>query len=676
MAFVASCIPASGQEGIEEIIVTADPLSAFDAHLARPAEVLDKQTLRNKDSRSIGEAVADTLGVSAADFGPSVGRPVIRGLSGARVRVLEDGIGTMDVSTISQDHAVASEPIFAEQIEIFRGPATLLYGSGASGGFVNIVGERIPTMAPDRLRGSAYGHHDSASGGWLGAFKATGPLGDSAAVYLELMKRDTDDYDIPGFSETAPDEDATEGALENSDVDTEQVTGGASFVGGRGFIGLSVGAFANNYGVPGAHHEAASAGSEEEAERGVRIDQEQTRFDLKGELHDPLAGLRLIRTRWGHNDHTHLELEGGGEAGTRLDNEEWEGRIEVVHERLGPWAGVIGLQLQNRDFRSSGEEAFVPPSQQDSYAFFVFEKADIGPAHVDAGFRYERTDTNAPDRFADFDLFSISGAAGFEYAEGYELGFSITRAERAPSIEELYSAGPHLATNSFEIGSPDLNRELSTNLDAYWRKTKGRFTFATDVFFNAVDDFIFLLENDLNGDGIADRVEPDFLETGEIVADDDALLLVTHTQDNAKFYGFEAELRATLLDDQRGTLSGRVWTDYVRGKLDGDRNLPRITPMRAGFDLEYALSGLDASLNLMHVFEQDDVAALETETEGYTMLNAQIGYTLTLSHDVDARVFLRGVNLLDEDARRHTSFLKDRAPLPGRSALAGVRVTF
>jgi iron complex outermembrane receptor protein len=676
LALSAFCAPATAQGELEEIVVTADPLSAYDAHLARPAKVLDEHTLRDKDIRSIGEAVADTPGVSAADFGPAVGRPVIRGLTGARVRVLEDGIGTMDVSTISQDHAVAAEPVFAEQIEIFRGPATLLYGSGASGGFVNIVDKRIPSMMPDRLHGEAYGHYDSVADGWLGAFNATGPLGDYVAVHLELMQRDTDDYDIPGFSETVPDEDATAGVLDNSDVDTEQVTGGASFVGERGFIGLSVGAFANNYGVPGAHREEEGAGAEEEAEAGVRIDQEQTRFDLKGELHDPLAGLRLIRTRWGYNDHTHIELEGGGEIGARLDNKEWEGRIEAVHDRLGPWDGVIGVQLQNRDFTSRGVEAFVPPSEQVSHAIFIFEKADIGHFHIDAGIRYERTESSAPDRHAGFDAFSISGAAGYEYAEGYEIGLSLTRAERAPAIEELFSAGPHLATNSFEIGGPDLNRELSINVDAYWRKTGGRFTFAANVFFNAVDDFIFLLENDRNGDGAADRVEPDFLDTGEIVTDDDELLLVNHTQDNAWFYGFEAELGATLLNDERGTLSGRVWTDYVRGKLDGNRNLPRITPMRAGFDLDYAWRNIDAGLNLTHAFEQDDLAALETGTDGYTMLNAHVGCTVALGHGAEARLFLRGVNLLNAEARRHTSFLKDRAPLPGRSMMAGARITF
>ncbi len=257
---IVCCTLHAAEDGteLETIVVTADPLGAFDEHIAQPVTVLSGKRLGKKDKRNIGEAVADELGVTSSDFGPNVGRPIIRGLGGARVRVLEDGIGALDVSTISADHAVSIEPVFADQIEIFRGPATLLYGSGASGGIVNVVNHRILDYVPEAIEGDVFFDYTSAADGKLGGGRLNAGLGDFA-FHFDGFARDTDDYYIPGFAHTDPEAGEAEGVLENSDTATENFGGGVSYVGARGFAGLSVTRFTNDYGVPGAHahHEGA-----------------------------------------------------------------------------------------------------------------------------------------------------------------------------------------------------------------------------------------------------------------------------------------------------------------------------------------------------------------------------------------------------------------------------------
>ena len=669
---------------LPEIVVFGDPLSDVDAHIVQPVEVLTDEELLRRDVRSIGETVSQELGVSSADFGPSVSRPVIRGLTGSRVRVLEDGIGTMDVSTVSADHAVAVEPIFAEQVELFRGPATLLYGSGASGGIVNVVNNRILDAVPDTVAGQLYGHYDSVADGFLGAFEFDGGIGD-IALHIDGMKRDTDDYDIPGFGSIEPDADESRGILENSDSDTENFAGGASYIGSRGFIGFSVSYMDNQYGLPGGHHheEAEEHHEEEEEHHGelgdVGIAQEQTRVDLKAALQEPLPWLREVKIRWGYNDHEHVEREGGA-VGTTLNNEEWEGRVEIIHQPLGPWDGVIGVQYRNRDFSSTGEEAFVPASELESIAVFAFEKVDFGALHVDLGLRYETQDTEAlgAPSSVDHDLISVSGGATWGYRDGYELGFGISRSQRAPSLEELFSDGPHLASNTFEIGGPTLDDETSLNFDLYWRKVSGPLTVQANLFYNRIDEFVFLSENDLNHDGAPDRVDADFNgNPAEILPPDreEQLLLVSHVQGDADFWGFELEAQYRLLDSHRGTVHARVWTDYVSGELDAGQDLPRITPLRYGGSLDWSWEAWYGAIDVMRVTKQEDTALLETETAGYTLLTLRADYTLPMGRR-DVTLFARGTNVLDEKARRHTSFLKHVAPLPGVSALVGLRATF
>jgi iron complex outermembrane receptor protein len=680
--FAGNCAAAHEIEGppeLPEIVVTADPLGAVDPHLARPVQVLTGEELRSLDIRSIGETVSRELGVSASDFGTGVGRPVIRGLSGARVRVLDDGIGSMDVSTISPDHAVSAEPAFARQVEIFRGPATLLYGSGASGGLVNVVSDRILDYVPENLEGTLYAHHDSGSSGLLGGGSVNAGW-NALALHMDGMIRETGDYDIPGFAELEPDQDARRGVLENSSVRTESFGGGVSFVGRRGFIGAAAARHRNDYGVPGHHHEddEHDDGDDHEEEGGVRIRQDQTRLDVKGALNGPVSWLHEVRTRWGYNDYRHDELEPDGNIGTRFTNREIEGRVEFIHEPIADWNGVVGMQYRGKEFSAAGEEAFVPPADLDSVAVFLLEKRDFGRWHFDVGGRYEYqyAESSARGLSADHHAWSLSGGASLDFAEGWQLGASVTRAQRAPAIEELFSFGPHLATNTFEIGDSTLKKETATNVDVHIEMSAKRFGATANLFYNVIDDFVYLAESDLDRDGVPDRVAFDFSgDISELEDDEDELLLLFHRQRDAEFWGFELEGTVTLLQGRRGELKLRAWTDYVRGRLRGSGNVPRMTPWRFGAGLDYARGPWRAKLDYMRASRQSRTASLESPTAGYHMLDVYAGYTLNAGR-YETTVFARGTNLLNEEARRHTSFLKELAPLPGRSGLIGLRVDF
>lgn len=670
---------------LEEVVVTADPLGDVEGHLATPVSVLDAKALARQSLRSIGETVGQLPGVNSADFGASVSRPVIRGLGGARVRVLEDGIGTMDVSTISADHGVAIEPVFAHQVEVFRGPATLLYGSGASGGLVNVVNGRIPRVVPEEPTGGLYAHYDTAADGWMGAWQAEAPLSANLVLHADGLRRDTGDLRIPGFASVTPDGDEPRGRLANSATETDNYALGTSWVGARGFVGFDIAYLANTYGVPGGHHheETEQAGEEAHeadigaADGGPTIALQQTRYDTEAALDVGALGIDRVRTRWGYGDYAHDEIEADGTVATTFHNEEIEGRLELVLQPLGAFDGVVGLQYGDRSFSAIGEEAFVPAAAQDNLAGFVFEKADFGDVHVDAGLRYEHN--AARDRSSGlataFDLLSLSGGATWAYRPGWALGLAVTRSQRAPTIEELFANGPHLATNTFERGSAALGEETSHNVDLSWRRTAGRVRMQANVFYNDIADFVYLAANDGNGDGIADRVEPDFLATGVVVDEADALLLLDQRQRDARLWGFELAVDTTVFEDTRGRLDLRAWSDYVDGELSGGETIPRLPPLRFGLRADWTRGPWSAGFAVTRVTDVSDPAPLETATDGYVMIDADVGYRVELAA-ATLDLFARATNLADQTARRHTSFVKDRAPLPGIGGVLGARLEF
>ncbi|HKY61748.1 MAG TPA: TonB-dependent receptor [Gemmatimonadota bacterium] len=644
----------------------------------QPASVLGGRELLARQEPTLGETLADEPGVSSTYFGPGASRPVIRGLGGDRVRILEGGVGTGDASNTSPDHAVGLDPLGAERVEIVRGPATLLYGSTAIGGVVNVIDGRIPRFRMEtpfsgtlQLTGGTVADERAGQG------SVSGGVGN-LAWHVGIVGRETEDLSIPGFAESAAfraaeeaeegeegeEEEEVFGTLENSATETTSWTGGVSIVGNTGFVGIAFSRYDDLYGVPGHHEEegeeplaAIRLSQEGEEEEFVSIDLEQRRVDVEGELERPLGFLRGLRFRLGTNDYEHVELE-GAEVGTRFTNDAWEARVEAPHGGREGLSGAVGLQFGSNEFAAIGEEAFVPPSETDSWAVFGFEEIPAGPVRFQLGARYENQDvaTLEGERLSR-SLDGLSASAGLLWptAPDLTLSVSLSRSVRLPTSNELFANGPHLATRAFEVGDPDLDNETSVGLDVGLRRSAGLLSGEVGFFTNWYSDFIF----------------EQF--TGE---EEDGLQVIRFSQADARFTGFEARADVELLHREPHHVALEVSADYVRGELtDGDEPLPRIPPLRLGVGAHYQGEPFWGEIHVRRASEQDRVAEFETPTDAYSMLDATIGYrffTGGLVHDL----ILRGTNLTDEEGRNHVSFLKDLAPLPGRDVSLAYRLNF
>lgn len=667
LGIAAAVAPAlvSAQHGLEEVVVTATPRNRSTLEIAQSVTVLHGEELDRSRATNLGETLEGQLGVSATYFGTGASRPIIRGLGGARVRTMEDGIESMDVSTVSSDHAVSVDPLVAEQIEIFRGPTTLLYGSGAVGGVINTVTSRIPEAAPeDGFEAALEVRGDTVANERTGAFALDGG-GEELAWHVDGARRVTDDYEIPGFAEHGHEEgreDERAGILANSDLEMTSYAVGGTWLGDAGFFGLSVSGFDTQYGVPGHAHahgeeEGPLPGEPEEEREAVRIDLEQARVDLKGGWTGLPGAIETVNVRFGFNDYEHVELE-GDEIGTRFTNDSYEGRLELVHAPVGGWSGEFGLQLGEREFSSIGEEAFVPPVDTTMYGVFLIEQLETDPWSLSLGARYETQEQVPAGAVAvDGSAVSVAAAAVREFGDGYSLAVNLTSAERLPVAEELFAAGPHLASGAIEVGDPGLGTETSRHVDVGLRKTMGALTWSATAFATNYDDFIFLRD------------------TG-VVDPDEGLPVLAFAQQDAEFRGLEAELFTPIAGVGQGELDLRIFADYVRAELDNGAKVPRIPPLRYGARLAFHTDRIVVGLEATKYDEQDDVAPFEEPTEGYTLVSADFDWAIATNGETDLSFFVRGANLLDAEARRHTSLVKEIAPLPGRNFSMGVRAVF
>ncbi|MDX2217563.1 MAG: TonB-dependent receptor [Burkholderiales bacterium] len=643
---------------VETIEVKALPLPTPLNELTQPVTVLDAEDLRRKRAASIGDTLAGETGVQSSAFGPASGRPVIRGMDGARVRVLQNGVGTLDVSTLSPDHMVTSEAAQSEQIEILRGPASLLYGSGAIGGVVNVVSNLVPTAPKQGVSGEAELRASSGDRGRFGSATLEGGNGD-VAWHLDGFRRRAKDYEIPGRI-VADDPDSASVRLPGSDLDAEGAGAGVAFTRGGGFLGAGVSGLRNTYGLPTGE--------------GTFIKLKQSRVELAGDMPRPVTGIDLVKFRAARGDYEHSEIEPDGEVATTFKNKGDEARVEIRHAPLAGWKGALGLQWQDRKVSAVGEEAYLPPTKSDALGFFIVEELPVKTASGDwtfsIGARTEREklrpDADLPRR--NFNLASYSVGAGWQFSPGHRLSVHATHAERAASAEELYAFGPHLATATFDIGNPDLGRESSRNIDVTLQRTEGPLRWKVNLFSNRMKNYIFAASIDSDGDGIADRVDAE----GELDADGE-LLIQTLGQADATFRGYEAELSWR---PNAGGFSARVFTDRVRATLKNGGNLPRISPARLGVELAQTWAAWTARVSAIRVQRAQRLAELETPTPGYTRVDAELAWQTSLAGAGDWKVFLQGRNLLDKEIRLHTSYLKDIAPQPGRAFTLGVRATF
>lgn len=620
----------------DEIVVTAGPDARSQAELAQATTVLDSEDLVRKVRGTIGETLAGEPGVSSSSWGNGVGRPVIRGLGGDRIRVLQSGLGSGDASTTSPDHAVSFDPELAERIEIVRGPATLLYGGSATGGVVNVIDGRIPSVLPGRpISGLIDLRAGSNADERVGSASLDGGLG-RFAWHVEGVKREADDYESGA------------GRVVNSALEAESTGAGLSYVADRGFLGLSYSTFDTLYGSP--------------LEEAVKIDLTQERVDLRGELDRPFAGLSSIKARFGTTSYEHVELE-GEEVGTRFLNDSWEGRLEAVQQTVGRLSGSFGLQVSKRDFSAIGEESFVPPTTTDNQALFTFQEISVGSLRYQLGARYERQTVEARTEAGslDRDHSGLSASVGAVWLpnEDWSLGLSLARSVKLPNAEELYSNGPHIATGSFEVGDPTLAEETNLGFDLSLRKRSGRLTGEISLFANRFDDFIF----------------ESF--TGEFTDEEEPLQVVRFVARDAEFRGAELSGVYELYHGEPNHLDLEGGIDFVRANLRGsaDDPLPRIPPTRYRLALHYRGGRLQAKVEGVRAARQNRVSPFETPTEGYDLLNADLSYRF-LVKDTVLDLILRGNNLTDELARNHVSFLKDAAPLSGRDVSLGVRLAF
>ena len=611
--------------------------------LAIPAAVavLEGAELMRDLRPSLGEMLTSQPGVSSSFFGPAASRPILRGLDADRVRVLTDGIGSFDVSAISADHAVALNPLTADRVEVVRGPASLLYGSSAIGGVVNVTDHRIANQVPRE-----WAHIDltsalaSNAGEKSAAALVDVPVGGSGLVaHLDGSWQDSDDYHAGGDA----------GRIDNSDGNSWQAAGGLSLIRDGGDLGFSVARLKNDYGIPNSLADAG-AGSEED----VRIDMRQTRVDARAGV-DLSGFLERLNFRAGWADYRHDEVEDSGEIGTSFFSRAFEGRMELVQRNADGWKGTSGLHYLERRVEVLGEEANMPLNHLQQFGLFAVESKDLGWLTLEAGGRLERSTVRAPGFERNFSTVSASLGLSKPLLEGVHLSANVAWSERPPSPEELLVDGPHAATRAYEIGNPMLDVERSLGAEAALRGSGDGWNLELSGFFNRFHDFVYLAA------------------TGEV---EDGLPVFVQQQADTRHWGLEFQGKARVASVGATSIELNGLLDYVRADLLGGLGaLPRIPPLRMVGGLDADGGAFGGRLEVEHTFGQQHVAANETTTPGWTMVNASLSWKPF--GEARQTVLVAEVhNLFDVAALRHSSFLKTSAPLPGRDVRLSARFTF
>lgn len=673
-----------------DILVSADALEDLDFIAGQ--DVIELDEIQRDLNGQLGELLIKVPGVSATSFTPGASRPILRGLDGERVRVLVDGLGTADVGNTSADHATTIDPLTVERVEVLRGPAALLFGSQAIGGVVNVIDRRIPVAVPENgFRIEGLTAFDTVADLRSGGATLDAALGQNVVVTVGGSFRETDDLEIPGFQLSDDlradllgdaDEEEEEGEFEeaeelreaanqegfipNSFTESWTAHGGVGFFFGESSFGASVSYYDTDYGLvgnpEGGHHHGDEDGGEggegtiieeeEEEEEIVTIGLEQLRVDFRGDIALGDGFFSRLKLRAGYSDYTHTEFE-GPEVGTVYDSETFEARAELAQTG----GGVIGAQFTSRDLSAVGEEAFVAPNETTQFAIFTVQEFDVAEGiQVEAAGRFEHVDVESDEVGVgrNFDLLSGALSVVFDAGEDTRGGVTVSRSERAPAGEELFANGPHIATQQFEIGDVDLETESAWGIEAFIRGEFGDAQFSASVFYQDFNDFIFL---NATGD------------------EEDELPVFVYLQEDAQFFGFEADLVLPLIDNDTFSLTSDLRASYVSAELSGDDNLPRIPPVSLLGALEGSYNAFDLRGEVQWFGAQENTAEFETETDAFAFVNAYLSWR-PLADNQNVVVQLAGENLFNVTGRRHSSFTKDFVPLPGRNFRASVRVGF
>ena len=641
---------AQDDESEPEIVVTA-PLEGSRIESLQGAEVLRRDDIVEQLNGGLGDTLDSVPGIATTFFGAGASRPIIRGLGEDRVRVLQNGIGAIDASTASPDHAVTSDGLDAERIEVLRGAAALAYGGNAIGGVVNVIDQSIPTRAIDGVTFDGLAVLSSVNDGTQGDANlgfGAGPF----ALRLSAAARDTDPYDTPI------------GEALNQWTSVRSYGIGGSLLGDWGYSGLAVKRTEDEYGLL----------PEGVGEPGGHIELEQTRIEARGDLRIDLGPFDRLDYGVQQSDYQHTEFEGDGAPGTTFTSEGWEGRLEAHHrgERLN---GTIGVQFSDVDFAAVGDEAFITPTNTQDSGVFVVERYDLGSWGLEGGARYERRELDSQTfGTREFDNVSASFGMFVRPAPNWFVGATLASVERAPTAFELFSDGPHLATSNYEIGDPDLQQEKATSFEASLRYNRGPFRFEMNLYGMDFSNYIALVER-----GDVWWVDED-TDTSGFAADegsapggaDEILPVFAFVQQDATFVG--GELSAAM---QVGEINGFAITtdgslDLVRADFVGGGHPPRIPPRSLTLGVEAANDHWTARLEAVDTAKQTRLAQFETATDGYTFINAGLAWRPTTNWTIR----LDGRNLTDELGRVHTSFLKDELPLPGRNFRLTLQTSF
>ncbi|MEP2827734.1 TonB-dependent receptor [Parvibaculum sp.] len=655
---------------LKPLVVTASPIASPLGEIAAPVDIVTRDDILTSSATTLGGLLGDLPGVTQSSFAAGASRPIIRGLDNTRVRMQENGIGAADVSAVSEDHGVPIDPLAAERVEVVRGPATLRFGSEAIGGVVNVINSRIPkAIPPGGFSAEAGASYDTVSDGVQGHGKTEVAAGN-VVFHADGFARNTDNYRIPG---------ATNRQSETW-TETSGVAGGASVILGNGdydgYAGGSVSYYDSQYGIPAPGDPL----------NPVHIDMHQTKVQLGSELDFTSGFISGLNLAGGYSDYTHGEVDAAGITGSRFDNEEWEVRAELLHRKVGPFTGAFGVQLHKRDISATGEGGeLLAPSETESAAAFLFEEMPIAgeTLKLQMAGRVEQVDVSGraldtsvpllPTDYAvsrSFTPGSVSAGLVFSPAGSWVFGLTAQHVERAPDALELFSKGPHEATETFEIGDPTLDKEKALGFELNARREGDDYSFEAAIFHTSFSDFIY---KRLTGEVCDDSYDTCTPHGAGTELDE-----VRITQADATFRGFETKGSVTLMrwGTARAGVTGQF--DMVRAELDAGGNVPRIPPMRAGAGVFYADEQLSGRLGFLHAFKQDRLSTGETETGSYTDLKGEIRYMLPerFAGGQKIELALVGENLLDADIRNHVSFKKNDVLQPGRNVRFVVTARF
>ncbi len=677
--FSGLCISSASAQ-TPNLEITATGSQEATQSILTPTKVLQGDELLNKLGTTLGATLANELGVSATGYGAGSSRPVIRGLEGSRVQILQNGLSVGDVSNISQDHAVGNNMQNAHQVEILRGAAALLYGSGSSGGLVNVVNDRILTNLPDRPTGAINTSYETVNNGRAGSLEVDGAIG-SVAVHIDTAINNANNYRIPGSSTqsqgepiggwTVPPEgnggNNYTGKLPNTFSNQNNLGVGVSYIGQNGYTGVSVERLNNNYGIP--------------TPEGGSINQSQNRYDLQHQTRDPFAGFSSFKFNAANSNYNHTEFTNAGEAAALWKNIANEARFELAHNPLLGWKGTFGAQVTASSLNATevgtGSYAIVPPTKTNSNALFWIEEGKWNSLQGNLGLRYNNVaqkpnlgtelETQVMNTGADtpsitlqnrnFNLMSYSAGGLWNFMQGHGVGVAYTVSQRAPSAQELYSYGAHESTATFDIGNPNLNKETSHNLEFNIQRTSGLLRGKASIYANRFNNYIYVYY------------------TGQSVPDVENFSVVVAQQAAATIKGIEGELTYNWREQGLG---GRVFGDASQGSFDAGGNLPLQPAPRLGAEIAHQRNGWLTNATYIYSYQQNRLASWEQgPAPSYNLLNAGISYTEKIQQ-VNWTVYLNMKNLLNEQIRYATTPMAVRlyAPQPGRSFMVGLRGTF